>query len=222
MSAQCPQTVPRSSAKIGEGRRRLNVCLTCDFTLTMLRSRGRCEAICEADTALITQRSQVQILPPLQSETASQSRVRGSPRSRLWRSVSARSPLTLPRDGLQRASSRILAKPGEGRRKVERGDLLADDPEVGGLTGWLLHFGRADSPLLAGENSRSLSAFRRDSRQPVCPVHLHIVYANSGCLRACPGPSAPNGAPLSTARAGLDRGFATEARAPATNGPAAR
>ena len=69
---------------------------------------------------------------------------------------------------------------------------MADDPEVGGLTGWLLHFGRADSPLLAGENSRSLSAFRRDSRQPVCPVHLHIVYANSGCLRACPGPSAPN------------------------------
>ena len=34
MSAQCPQTLPRSSANLGEGRRKLNVALTCDFTLT--------------------------------------------------------------------------------------------------------------------------------------------------------------------------------------------
>ncbi len=53
--------------------------------------------------SLITQRSQVQILPPLQSKTAGQSRVRGSPRARFLRSVSATCLLTLPRD-----------RPGEG------------------------------------------------------------------------------------------------------------
>src|SRR5688572_11682918 len=65
MSAQCPQTLPRKSANVNEGRRKLNVGLTCDFTLTLAWSRGECEAMCEAVTALITQRSQVQILPPL-------------------------------------------------------------------------------------------------------------------------------------------------------------
>ena len=65
MSAQCPQTLPRSSREGGEGQRRLSMGMTCDFTLTGGGSRVECEAVCEADTALITQRSQVQILPPL-------------------------------------------------------------------------------------------------------------------------------------------------------------
>jgi hypothetical protein len=65
MSAECPQTLPRKPANVGGGRRNLNVSLTCDFTLTVGASRGECEAVCEAGTALITQRSQVQILPPL-------------------------------------------------------------------------------------------------------------------------------------------------------------
>src|SRR4051812_39337958 len=66
MSARCPQPLPRTSAKVGEGQRKLTVGLTCDFTLTGGASRPECEARCEPGTALITQRSQVQILPPLQ------------------------------------------------------------------------------------------------------------------------------------------------------------
>ena len=57
MSAQCPQTLPRRSAKVSERSRKPNVRLTCDSTVTKLRSRGRCEALCEVDTALVTQRS---------------------------------------------------------------------------------------------------------------------------------------------------------------------
>ena len=130
MSAQCPQTLPRTWANVGEGRRNLNVSLTCDFTLTRGGVEGECEAGCEPDTALITQRSQVQILPPLQSKTAGQSRVRGSPRARLLRSMSAGCLLTLPRDGAQAG---LLAKIGEGWRRSAEGeadDLFAVDPEV--------------------------------------------------------------------------------------------
>src|SRR4051794_22152049 len=76
MSAQCPQTVPRRPAKGGEGRRKLTVRLTCDFTLTWALGRAECEAECEPGTALITQRSQVQILPPLQRKIAGQRRFR--------------------------------------------------------------------------------------------------------------------------------------------------
>jgi hypothetical protein len=65
MSARRPQTLPRTPANECERQRKLIVGLTCDFTLTMRPSRGECEPLCEADTALITQRSQVQILPPL-------------------------------------------------------------------------------------------------------------------------------------------------------------
>src|SRR5215213_6884613 len=64
MSALCPQTLPRRPAKVSEGSREENVRLTCHFTLTGGGSRAECEAECEPDTALITQRSQVQILPP--------------------------------------------------------------------------------------------------------------------------------------------------------------
>jgi hypothetical protein len=65
MSAQCPQTLPRMTAKVGEGQRTLNVSMACDFTPAVAHSRSEYEALCEADTALITQRSQVQIVPPL-------------------------------------------------------------------------------------------------------------------------------------------------------------
>jgi len=65
MSGQCPQSLPRSSANAGEGQRKLNVRLTCGFTLTSRPERTWCEPRCEDDTALITQRSQVQTLPPL-------------------------------------------------------------------------------------------------------------------------------------------------------------
>jgi hypothetical protein len=65
ISAQCPQTLPRKPENLSEGRRKLNVGLTCDFTLTVAHSRGECEVVGESDTAPITQRSQVQILPPL-------------------------------------------------------------------------------------------------------------------------------------------------------------
>jgi len=57
--------------------------LTCDFTLTGGDSRAECEAVCEPDTALITQRSQVQILPPLQSKSAGQRRFSEKSGSRL-------------------------------------------------------------------------------------------------------------------------------------------
>ena len=87
VSANVAPKLSERSAKVGGNS---NVALTCDFTLTVAHSRAwRCEAVGEAGTALITQRSQVQILPPLQSETAGQSRVRGSPRARFLRSMSA-------------------------------------------------------------------------------------------------------------------------------------
>jgi hypothetical protein len=63
MSAQCPQALPRRPAKLGEGWRKHNARLTCAFTLSVAQRRGECEAVCEADTALMTQRSQVQIPP---------------------------------------------------------------------------------------------------------------------------------------------------------------
>jgi hypothetical protein len=66
MSAQCPQTVPRKPANVGEGQRNLDVSLTWLFALTEALIGVDCEVVCEADTELITQRSQVQILPPLQ------------------------------------------------------------------------------------------------------------------------------------------------------------
>ena len=78
MSAQCPQTLPRSSAKVGEGQRKLNV--RSDLRLyphSGSQSSVNVRQCGEADTALITQRSQVQILPPLQSETAGQRPVSG-------------------------------------------------------------------------------------------------------------------------------------------------
>jgi hypothetical protein len=53
-------------------------------------------------------------LPPLQSETAGQSRVRGSPRTRLLRWVSAGCLLTLPRDW---PGVGFIAKSGEAWRK---------------------------------------------------------------------------------------------------------
>jgi hypothetical protein len=68
MSAQCPQTVPRTPANDGERQRKINVRLTCDFSLTGGSRRVESEALCEPSTALITQRSQVQILPPLQEK----------------------------------------------------------------------------------------------------------------------------------------------------------
>jgi hypothetical protein len=65
MSAQCPQTVPRKPANVGEGQRNLDVSLTWLFVLTEALIGVDCEVVCEADTELITQRSEVQILPPL-------------------------------------------------------------------------------------------------------------------------------------------------------------
>jgi hypothetical protein len=64
VSTQCPQTLPRSSANAGEGQWKLDVSVTCGFTLTSKPEWRWCEPRCEPDTALITQRSQVQILPP--------------------------------------------------------------------------------------------------------------------------------------------------------------
>ena len=43
MSAQCPQTLPRKLENVSEGRRKLNMPLTCDFTLTAGCSRAECE-----------------------------------------------------------------------------------------------------------------------------------------------------------------------------------
>jgi len=77
-----------------------------------------------------SQRSQVQILPPLQSKTAGQSRVRGSPRARLCWFMSAERLPTSPR-----ATRRVSrgAKDREARRRSaegEIGDLWGDDPEA--------------------------------------------------------------------------------------------
>jgi hypothetical protein len=106
--------------KAGEAKRRLpelNVRLNRGFTLTHTGEERRCEARCEADTALITQRSQVQILPPLQGKTAGQSRVRGSIIARLRCPMSARCPLTLRPEALNGLLFRRSAKAGERRRK---------------------------------------------------------------------------------------------------------
>jgi hypothetical protein len=81
-------------------------------------------------TDVLNQHTAPATLPPLQSKTAGQSRVRGIPRARLCCLISAGCLLTLPWMGVERSSSRRAAKPGEGLRKVEPGDLLAIDPEV--------------------------------------------------------------------------------------------
>jgi hypothetical protein len=65
MSVRCPQTLPRKPAMVSEGWRKLSVSLTCGFTLTSGAEERWCELRCGPDTALITQRSQAQILPPL-------------------------------------------------------------------------------------------------------------------------------------------------------------
>jgi hypothetical protein len=65
MSAECPQTLPRKPAKVGEAQRKLNVSLTRDFTLTLAHSRGECKPVGEADAALMTQRIPVQIAVPV-------------------------------------------------------------------------------------------------------------------------------------------------------------
>ena len=48
MSAQCPHTLPRKSAKGGEGWRKLNMALTWDFTLTVAHMSTRSEPSGEA------------------------------------------------------------------------------------------------------------------------------------------------------------------------------
>ena len=48
ISAQCPQTLPRMTAEVSERSRKLNVPLTCYFTLTLPWSRGECEPLGEA------------------------------------------------------------------------------------------------------------------------------------------------------------------------------
>ena len=48
MSAQCPQTLPRTPAKGGEAWRKLNMALTCDFTLRVAHMSTGCEPLGEA------------------------------------------------------------------------------------------------------------------------------------------------------------------------------
>jgi hypothetical protein len=97
MSAQCPQTVPRKPANVGEGQRNLDVSLTWLFALTEALIGVDCEVVCEADTELITQRSQVQILPPLQ-ESCRSGLVSWTIDARLRRPMPANCPLTLRRE----------------------------------------------------------------------------------------------------------------------------
>ena len=117
MSAQCPQTLPRKPANVSERWRKLNVALTCDFTPRVAHMSTRCEPLCEAVTALITQRSQVQILPPLQSETAGHPCRSGAgqecwPVFRLVRDVLAGAPIR------GRGQGSGVARPRSGRRAL--------------------------------------------------------------------------------------------------------
>lgn len=48
ISAQCPQSLPRRSAKVSEAWRKLAVPLTWDFTLGVAHMSTACEPECEA------------------------------------------------------------------------------------------------------------------------------------------------------------------------------
>jgi hypothetical protein len=115
--------------KASEPRRslaKLNVGLTCDSTLTGAHSRGECEAVGERDTALITQRSQVQILPPLQRQNR-----RSAPGS--W--VSTAPVLVFDVSGVSAdiasrpaAREAYYAKISEGWRRSRKLDLASSLP----------------------------------------------------------------------------------------------
>ena len=142
MSAQCPQTLPRSSATVGEGRRKFNVLLTCDFALTWLTVEVKCEPVGEPGTALITQRSQVQILPPLQSKAAGQKLFSEDPGTAFWRFLSSAAPVRHP-DRYSSARSWTVSRA-----------TWAIDPEVTWQS-WR---------CFAGENRGSLSASSTPAR----------------------------------------------------------
>jgi hypothetical protein len=68
------RTAANVAPRAGEGQRnwrKLNVSLAWLFALTEVLIRVDCEVVCEPATALITQRSLVQILPPLQRQRSS-------------------------------------------------------------------------------------------------------------------------------------------------------
>ena len=87
------------------------------------------EANCEAVTALITQRSQVQILPPLQEKSQVRAGFVGHTDPALAFDVS-----TLSADTASREPQRgcVANNHGRGRTTAEAdpGDLFANDPEV--------------------------------------------------------------------------------------------
>ena len=120
MSARCQHTLPGPSERWRRSTESRKGLLTCEYTSHCLTLSVALKMKIRGDRFTHNPEVAGSNPAPATNEAAGQGRVRGSPRARFWRSMSAPRLRTLPREGPRRASSRRSAKAGEGLLKLGR------------------------------------------------------------------------------------------------------